>query len=50
MYRAAMRRNVRPCCGWQSFVRKYGKVIKKLDLEQMKLLFRVAIYDDAKYN
>lgn len=48
MYKAAMRNGMRPSSGWPSFNIKYNSVLDRLDLGMLKLLFRVAVYDDAQ--
>jgi hypothetical protein len=48
MYKTAMRRSLHPCNGWQTFSCKYLPHLDKLAIEWLKVLFRIAVYDDAK--
>lgn len=48
MYKSAMKQNMRPCNGWQTFSSKYMLKIQRFTVDWLKVLFRVAVYDDAK--
>jgi hypothetical protein len=47
MYKTAMRKSMHPCNGWQTFSAKYLPSMDKLTIEWLKILFRIAVYDDA---
>lgn len=43
-----MKQNMRPCNGWQTFSAKYILKIDQFSIDWLKILFRIAVYDDAK--